>query len=114
MQVYKHSKKAKEKQTKYANKKNKCKEVNFKVGDHVFYKNHTKSNKLENNWKTHYIIVKQTSPVSFVIRNQLTAKTAKAHANSLRMANIEGQVPKLGDQGIRKSLFVEAEESSNP
>ena len=114
MQVYKNSRKAKKEQAEYTDKKNNCKEVNFKVGDHVYYKNHSKSNKLESNWKTHYIIVKQTSPVSFVIRNQLTAKTAKAHANSLRMANIEWKVPKSEGKGIRKSALVETDESTTP
>ena len=48
-----------------ANKNRKHDEL--KVGDHVYYKNQTKSNKLENDWKTHYIIIEEKGPVSFVI-----------------------------------------------
>ena len=94
VKVYKNTQKANKQQSDYTNKKNKCKEVELKVGDSVFYKNHTKSNKLENNWKTHYIIVEKTSPVSFRIRNQLTGRVAKAHANSLRVNNTSWKIPK--------------------
>ena len=114
MLVHKNSREAKKKRDKYANKRNKCKDVTFKVGDSVFYKNHAKTNKLEGNWRTHFIIVKQTSPVSFVVRNQLTGKTAKAHANSLRQANLEWHVPKNKDLQLRKSVLVEARDSTTP
>ena len=68
--VVKNTKAARKRQNEQVNKNRNT--VQFEVGDHVYYRNHTKSNKLENNWLTHHTIVERTTPVSFVIRNQLT------------------------------------------
>ena len=65
----------------------------FSVGDAVYYKNHiTKkghSTSLSPKWRPYYRVVAQTGPVSFIIRNQLTGKTGKAHANDLYLANAD-------------------------
>ena len=65
----------------------------FSVGDAVYYKNHIikkgHSTSLSPKWRPYYRIVGQTGPVSYIIRNQLTGKTGKAHANDLYLANLD-------------------------
>jgi len=84
--VHKNLQTSKQKQNKYADRNSR--EVNFKVGDSVYLKNHRRTRKLDNKWTPYYRITEQTTPVSFVVRNQLTGKTTKAHARHLRLANI--------------------------
>ena len=55
IELIRNTKKSRFNQNERANKNRKPNE--FKVGDHVYYKNHNKSNKLENNWKTQFIII---------------------------------------------------------
>ena len=104
MSVIKRMKDEKSKQNQEINAERKDK--GLEVGDSVYYKNHVKSSKLENNWLTHFIIVEQTSPVSFVIRNQLNGKLVRAHANSLRLSNLEWKVPKSDDKIRKANLSV--------
>ena len=52
-------------------------------------KNHIRKSKLDRRWNPYWRIIKKTSPVTFVIRNQLDGKTTKTHAEHLRKANIE-------------------------
>ena len=111
LNMAKQTKKAKEQQAVQANKNTKDQE--FKLGDFVYYKNHNKSSKLQNNWLTHHVIVRQTSPVSFVIRNQLTGREIKAHANSLIKANLEWKIPKTEGKPIRKATLAESPPSSD-
>ena len=46
------------------------------------------------------------TPVSFVIRNQLTGRLIKAHANDLRFANLEWKIPKMDGKQPRKSTLA--------
>ena len=111
--VHKHLKKAKTRQAKYANKN--AKDVKFEVGDAVYFKNHRKPNKLAPNWQPYYRIIKQTSPVSFIIKNQLDGSTTKSHANHLRLANVDEWViptDKLGRK-LRKTQYVVSPEHSS-
>ena len=105
MTVVKNIKKTKNKQAEQVAKKRKPKET-LQVGDSVYYKNHTKSSKLENNWLTHFVIIKQTTPVSFVIRNQLSGKLVRAHANSLRLAKTEWQIPPQDGPKLRSTKLA--------
>jgi len=61
----------------------------FAVGDLVFYKSHKKTHKLDTRWSPGYVIIKQTTPVNFTIKDQLTGKTVKTHANSLKRAHVD-------------------------
>ena len=91
--VHKYLKKAKKKQAKYANKNRK--EVKLEVGDAVYHRNHHKHSKLNSNWKPFYRIIEKTTPVSFKIRNQLDGTITKAHAEHLRLANVDDwDIPK--------------------
>ena len=69
IELIRNTKKSRFNQNERANRNRKPNE--FKVGDHVYYKNHNKSNKLENNWKTQFIIIEQKGPVSFVIKKTI-------------------------------------------
>ena len=111
--MHKHLQKAKKRQAKYANKN--AKEIKFEVGDAVYLKNHRKVNKLAPNWQPYYRIIKQTSPVSFLIRNQLDGTTTKSHAEHLRLAHVdEWEIPtdKLGRK-LRKTQYVVSPEHSS-
>ena len=65
----------------------------FSIGDAVYYKNHLikrgLATSLSPKWRPYYRIVGQTGPVTYVIRNQLTGKTGKAHVNDLYLANLD-------------------------
>ena len=71
----------------------KASEHKFSIGDAVYYKNHIikkgQSTSLSPKWRPYYRIVGQTGPVTYIIRNQLTGKTGKAHANDLYLANLD-------------------------
>ena len=105
--VHKNREKARAKRNQYANKN--AKDVLLNVNDPVYYRNHTRKNKLDPKWKPYYRILEQTSPVTFLIKNQLDGSTVKAHAQHLRLANLnEWQIPKDNTgRPIRQARFVE-------
>ena len=107
LRVIKTTQNAKVRRNEYANK-NKTKKESFSIGDSVYYKNHKKEGKLDKNWLTHHVIVKKTSPVSYVIRNQLTGRLIKAHSNSLRLAQLEWKLPKEQKESLRRTVLVES------
>lgn len=106
MLVHRHLKQAKRRQTKYADKKSKS--VEFSVGDPVYYKNYQKTNKLQNNWRAYFRIIEQKGPVSFIIKDQLSGRTIKAHAEQLRLADIaEWEIPSGKETRVlRKTTLV--------
>ena len=85
--VHNHMKRAKKRQAKYADRGSKP--VDFQVGDPVYYKRHQRRNKLEGKWQPYYRVVEKTSPVTYVIRNQLDGVVVKVHAEHLRLAKVE-------------------------
>ncbi|CAC5412411.1 unnamed protein product [Mytilus coruscus] len=110
--VHRNLKKAKTKQKEYADKNRQ--EINFKVGDAVYFKNHLRKSNLDSKWKLFYRIIEQRSPVSFIVKNQLTGSTTKVHAQHLKPAPVETwDVPKSNEiKKLRKSRFVVPPESS--
>ncbi|XP_046368484.2 uncharacterized protein K02A2.6-like [Haliotis rufescens] len=67
----------------------------IKVGDPVYYRFHQRKSKLQNRWKPFYRVIEQTSPVTYIIRNQLDGSTTRAHAEHLRIANLDDwEIPK--------------------
>ncbi|KAK3103802.1 hypothetical protein FSP39_022015 [Pinctada imbricata] len=111
--VHRHLKKAKRRQAFYADRKSK--EINFQIGDPVYLKNLVKKNQFDVRWKPYYRIISQSSPVSFVVKNQLDGTTTKAHAEHLRHANIdEWEIPSTPD-GIRtrRAHYVVSPESES-
>ena len=91
--VHRHLKKAKKRQAKYANKNSEYTE--FQVGDPVYLKQQQRKSKLEGRWCPYYRIIEKTSPVSFHLKNQLDGSVTKAHAENIRLANIDNwEIPK--------------------
>ena len=113
MLVYGRLKKQQRRQAKYANKN--AQEVQIQVGDPVFYRKHARSGKLDIKWEPFYRVIEQTSPVTFVIKNQLNGKTIKAHAGHLKLAKIHDWEIPLTATGKprRKANFVVAPESDD-
>jgi transposase InsO family protein len=105
VRVHRNMKAAKKRQKEIADRHSK--EVRFEVGDSVYLKNHRRTNKLENKWTPYYRIIKQTGPLSFIVKNQLNGKTEKTHARHIRPANVEWQEPdETGKRLLRKSNYV--------
>lgn len=111
--VHRYMKQAKRRQAKYANKN--VKDEGLEVGSPVYCKNHLRKSKLEERWKPYYRIIEQTSPVSFIIKNQLDGTTTKAHAEHLRLAKIdEWELPQTPNaRKLRKAAYVVPPESSS-
>ena len=85
--MYNHMKRAKKRQARYADRGSK--QVDFQVGDPVYYKHHQRKNKLKGKWKPCYRAIEKSSPVTYVIRNQLDGVVVRANAEHLRLAKIE-------------------------
>ena len=66
---------------------------NFQPGDPVFYLDPTKitgvAPKLTLAWKPHFRIVEQKSPVTYLIKDQLSGKAKVVHAENLHLASLE-------------------------
>ena len=88
-------------------------DVRLAVGDPVFHRIHMREGKLQPRWAPYYRIVEQTSPVSFIIWDQLSGKTRRAHANDLKLAEIdEWEVPEPRERRrrMRRTNLVEPRE----
>ena len=46
-------------------------------------------NKLQDRWKSHYRILEQKGPVTYLIKNQLDNSVVQVHADQIRLANIQ-------------------------
>ena len=97
-------KKAKNKQIERSNSK--TNDVDFKVGDLVYYKNHHRRGKLDKRWKPYYIVIEKTGPVSYKIKDQLTSSVVKVHAEQLRQAKIEQWVIPTANRPLRKATLA--------
>ena len=105
--VYKNIKKSKDRNIRYKNRN--ATEVTFEVNDPVFLRNHLRKTKLESKWKSYYRIIKKTSPVTFVVKNQLDGTTTTANVRHLKPANIlEWNIPKPDEtrRPTRKTAYV--------
>jgi hypothetical protein len=112
MLVHKHLKTSKDRNLKYKNEN--AKEIKFEVGDPVYLKQHVRKSKLDRKWEPYYRIVKQKSPLTYTIRNQLDGQTKETHARHLRLANLEWKVSKPEDQRrARRAKYVISPPSSD-
>jgi len=104
--VHRHLKRAKRRQAAYANRGRK--EVTLGIGDPVYFKNNLKKNKLQSNWKPFYRIIEKRGPVSFIVKNQLDGKTTKAHADQLKLAQVdEWEIPtNTNDRQLRDATYA--------
>ena len=85
--MHNHTKRAKKRQARYADRGSK--QGDFQIGDPLYCKHHQRKNKLEGKWKPYNRVIEKTSPVKYVIRNQLDGVVVKTHAEHLRIAKIE-------------------------
>ena len=101
-----HLKKAKKRQAKYADRG--AQQIDYEVGDPVFYKNQCMQNKLEVRWKPFQRIIAKRGPASYLIQNQLDGSTSKAHAIDLNPVNLdEWDIPCTKDgRPMRKAAYV--------
>ena len=111
--MHKQIQKARKKQHKY--NKEHLQDIDLKVGDAVYFRNHKRSGKLDKKWNAFYRIIKQNSPVTFVIKNQLNGTSTTSHASHLRKANVdEWQIPSTNEtHTTRKSTLAAPIESSD-
>ena len=82
--VTKRLKIAKEKNREYYNTLHHAKECKLKVGDSVYLYNFVRKDKFDKRWIQGYVIIKKTSPVSFLIENSETGQQQRVHADALR------------------------------
>ena len=95
-----------QKKRNYAINKDRRK-VELDVGDPVYYRAHNRQGKQDQ--KSYYRIVEKTSPVTFVIWNQLAGKVKRVHANDLKLAELrEWENPQVENNGrsIRQSTLA--------
>ena len=104
--VRNHIRKAKKRQARYADKG--TKDIQFEVGDPVYYRNNQRKGKLDLKWKPFYRILEKKGPVTYIIKNQLDGSTCKVHAEMLRLAKIDDlQIPKDENQKcLRDAAYV--------
>ena len=65
------------------------KEVTLKIGDPVYHKKHQRHGKLDKKWSPYYMVIDQTGPVTFVVWDQINGRVKRAHANDLKLAELE-------------------------
>ena len=94
-----------QKKRNYAINKDRRK-VELDVGDPVYY---NRQGKLDQKWRPYNRIVEKTSPVIFVIWDQLAGKVKRVHANDLKLAELsEWENPLVENNGksIRQSTLA--------
>ena len=103
--VRNHPRKAKKRQAKYADRG--TKEIEYKVGEPVYYKTPSKG-QFGMKYLPYYRIIEKKGPVSFVIKNQLDGSTTKAYAGDIRLANIDDwQISKnANNRRLRDAAYV--------
>ena len=70
MQVRRNLRKARAKQKRYHDRD--ARQIDYQVGDAVYYYNNTQDGKLDDRWRSHYRVIEKNSPVTCTIRNQLS------------------------------------------
>ena len=112
MKVHSKMKRSQLRHQRNANKG--AKPVEFKVGDPVFLRNFTKGNKLQSNWQPYYRVTKQTSPVSYIIRNQLDNTERKVQGRNLKLAHTDDwDIPKNAGKPIRRVTLAAPPDTSD-
>jgi len=111
--VQKNLKQSKQRNARHANEN--AKDVLLEVGDPVYLKQHIRKSKLDRKWQPFFRIVKQKSPYTYVIRNQLDGSTRESHVRHLRRANIDDwEITKQDpERQMRKARMVISPVSSD-
>ena len=72
--------------------------------------------KLSPRWEPYYRIVEQRGPATFLIWDQVSGKVKRAHANELKLAEVdtwEGPEPKPKRRRMRKVTMADSEEEES-
>ena len=101
LRVHRTMKKQKAKQARYADRN--AKDIEYRVGDPVFLRNHKKNCKLSPSWQPYYRIIEQTSPLTFRLKNQLTGEVVKSHAEHLILAKTEWEMNEPAPDNQRRT-----------
>ena len=99
--VHRRMKKQKARQARYADRG--ARDVEFKVGDPVFLRNHKKTCKLSPSWEPYYRIIEQVSPLTFRLKNQLSGEVVKSHAEHLILAKTEWEIKDANSDERRRT-----------
>lgn len=113
VRVHRRMKKQKRKQAKYADRT--ARDVDLRVGDPVFLRNHKKTCKLSPSWEPYYRVIEQTSPRTFRVKNQLTGEVVKSNVEHLVLARTEWEPhePLATDNHRTRLRNVVSEEGSS-
>ena len=81
----------------------------------MYLKQQLRRSKSEGRWCPYYTIIEKTSPVSFHLKNHLDGSETKAHAENIRLANIDNwEIPKARKGRLtRRAKFVTPLSSSS-
>ena len=101
LRAHRRLKKQKARQAKYADRS--ARDVDFKVGDPVFLKNHKKTCKLSPSWEPYYRIIEKKAPRTFRVKNQLTGEVVTSHAEHLVLAKTEWDPNPLAPNDHRRT-----------
>ena len=108
--VRRHIKKSQKRQEDRHNKN--VKPVTLKIGDPVYVHNSARTSKHDTRWEPYYRIIKQTGPVNFQIKSQLTGNVKSVHADQLKLAHLdEWPLPQLARPLRNTTLAVPADEN---
>ena len=108
--VRRHIKKSQKRQEDRHNKN--VKPVTLKIGDPVYVHNSARTSKHDTRWEPYYRIIKQTGPVNFQIKSQLTGNVKSVHADQLELAHLdEWPLPQLARPLRNTTLAVPADEN---
>ena len=91
-------------------------EISLGLGDPVYYKVNLRKGRLSPKWEPYYRIVEQRGPVTFIIWDQVSGKVKRAHANELKLAEVdtwEGPEPKPKRRKMRKVSMADSEEEES-
>ena len=66
-----------------------AKNVDFHIKDPVYIFNAGKNSKHDVRWHPYHRIIRQTAPLTFVVRNLITWKTKKVHKQHLKLAKLD-------------------------
>ena len=89
--VRKRLKEQSKRNKEYFDSRNNVQNVQFDVGDPVYLKNRHRTNALDDQWSSHYRVIKRNGRFNYVVQHQLTGKIKRAHAKDLNLANLDGQ-----------------------
>ena len=82
------------------------KDPEIQVGSPVYLRNFLRKNKLDDKWVPYYRVIEQTGPVSYLLKNQLSGTTVKAHGRHLKLAKLDWQVPETNREGLRRARLA--------